>query len=88
MNGLPRRYQSPSPISDSPEWSYVDGRGFGPLSRRQLARHKRHQRWASEIIQVMNQMKVAKELVPEASDVGRFTPEDSVVRPYSLRPPK
>jgi hypothetical protein len=62
--GLPRRYQSPTPLTDLPEFSFVDGRGAGPLTLGRRAKYLRDQMFAQEIIQITGQMKEAKRLVP------------------------
>lgn len=64
-HGLPPRHASPSPLADLPEWSYLDGRGPGPLNIGQKIRYLRDIRFAKEVIKFVDQMKTAKELVPD-----------------------
>lgn len=63
-NNLPPRYAQSTVLSESPEWSYIDGRGYGPLNSAQRARYYRDARWTDEVIKITESMRVAKRLVP------------------------
>lgn len=63
--GLPPRHASPSPLADLPEWSYLDGRGPGPLNLGQKSRYLRDIRFTKEVVKFVDQMKTAKRLVPD-----------------------
>jgi hypothetical protein len=63
INGLPRRFASPSPLADNPEWSYVDGRGAAPLNEGQKKRYLRDRRFSKDIIKFMRQQKTAKSMI-------------------------
>lgn len=63
-NGLPPRFAG-GPLRDLPEYSFVDGRGPGPLSRQQARRVETNKIWAKTIIKHMQQFQIGKELVPE-----------------------
>lgn len=68
--GLPPRHASPSPLADLPDWSYVDGRGPGPLNLAQKTRYLRDIRFTQQVIKFVDQMKTAKELVPDEVSVA------------------
>lgn len=63
-NNLPPRYAQGTVLSESPEWSYVDGRGYGPLNSAQRARYYRDAQWTDEVVKITQAMAVAKKLVP------------------------
>ena len=63
-NNLPPRYAQGTVLSESPEWSYIDGRGYGPLNSAQRARYYRDAQWTDEVIKITDSMQTAKKLVP------------------------
>lgn len=63
--GLPPRHASPGPLADLPDWSYLDGRGPGPLNIGQKKRYLRDIRFTQEVIKYIGQAKTARELVPD-----------------------
>lgn len=64
-NNLPPRYAQSTILTESPEWSFIDGRGYGPLNRKQKARYFRDAIWTQEVIKITGQMAQAKKLVPD-----------------------
>lgn len=64
INGLPRRFAS-GPLVESPEWSYVDGRGPAPLGSGQRRRHLESKKFTETIVKVMKQHIEARRLVPD-----------------------
>lgn len=63
-NGLPPRFAA-GPLRDLPEYSFVDGKGPGPVSRKVAARHERHKLWTKQVIQVLEEARIARQLVPD-----------------------
>ncbi|KAI2809305.1 hypothetical protein BLOT_000453 [Blomia tropicalis] len=49
-------------LSDMPDWSYTDGRGFGPPSVAQKKRYIRDQELAKEMIRRFKDLKEAKNI--------------------------
>lgn len=64
INGLPRRFAS-GPLVESPEWSYVDGRGPAPLGSGQRRRHLESKKFTETIVKVMKQHIEARRLVSD-----------------------
>lgn len=60
LNGLPRRFASPCPLADNPEWSYADGRGPAPLNKGQKKRYIQNKHFAEDIIRMVKQQNRAK----------------------------
>ena len=65
--GLPPRYAY-SPLSETPEFSYLDGKGYAPLNQRQQARYERDQYFGKQVIKYMDQFKLAKQLVLKSKE--------------------
>ena len=63
--GLPPRYAY-SPLSETAEFSYLNGRGYAPLNKRQQARYERDQHFGKQVVKYMEQFRVAKELVQKS----------------------
>lgn len=57
-----------SALSDTPEFSYLDGRGYAPLNKRQQSRYERDQHFGKQVVKYMEQFKVAKELVKKSKE--------------------
>jgi hypothetical protein len=64
LKGLAPVRGAVGPITDGPDWSYTDGRGFGPLTVGQKKRHFRDQEMAKTVVKYMKQFKIAQQLVP------------------------
>ncbi|XP_054160277.1 39S ribosomal protein L52, mitochondrial-like [Oppia nitens] len=60
--------QSTSPLNELPDWSYTDGRGFGPLTVGQKKRYLRDQELARSVINHWKDMQTAKQLLPDGGD--------------------
>ena len=65
--GLPPRFAY-SALSETPEFSYLDGRGYAPLNIRQQKRYERDQHFGKQVIKYMDQFKVAKQLVKQSKE--------------------
>ena len=65
MNGRPEHTSNAGPLVELPDWSYTDGRGYGPLTVGQKKRYMRDQEMAKTIVNYMQYMGKAKELVPD-----------------------
>lgn len=59
--GLAPRYAY-SPISETAEFSYTDGKGFSPMNKMQKARYERDQVLVSQVVKYMKQFEEAKKL--------------------------
>lgn len=74
--GLPPRFAY-SPLSETAEFSYLDGRGYAPLNQRQQARYERDQHFGKQVIKYMEQFKTAKELVAKSkANAARYQVDD------------
>lgn len=74
--GLPPRFAY-SPLSETAEFSYLDGRGYAPLNQRQRARYERDQHFGKQVIKYMDQFKVAKELVAQSkANAAKYQVDD------------
>ena len=74
--GLPPRYAY-SPLSETPEFSYLDERGYAPLNKRQQARYERDQHFGKQVIKYMDQFKLARELVQQSkANAERYKLDD------------
>lgn len=67
-NNLPPRFAQTTVLAETPEWSYVDGRGYGPMNKGQKARYFRDAVWTGEVIKITQQMTEAKRLVPDDAE--------------------
>ena len=66
MTGRAVEHQSmSSPLTDLPDWSYTDGRGYGPMTVGQKNRYNRDQEMAKTVVKYMEYMRGAKKLVPD-----------------------
>ena len=65
LMGRPEFTSNSGPLVELPDWSYTDGRGYGPLTVGQKTRYLRDQEMAKTVVHYMKYMKSAKELVPE-----------------------
>ncbi|RWS28276.1 hypothetical protein B4U80_03367 [Leptotrombidium deliense] len=64
--GLGPRFSS-GPLVDSPEFSFVDGRGFAPLNCSQRNRYLRDKYFTEKIVKHMKEFQIAKSLVPNGT---------------------
>lgn len=70
-NNLPPRFYPGTVLTEAPEFSFTDGRGYGPMNHAQKMRYYRDGIFTNEVIQITNQMVQAKKLVPD----GRERPQ-------------
>lgn len=49
-------------LSDLPDWSYTDGRGFGPVSVAQKARYVRDQELGETVVRRLKELNQAKQI--------------------------
>ena len=59
--GLAPRYAY-SPLSETSEFSYMDGKGFAPLNKQQKLRHERDQKFAATIVKHLKEFELAKRI--------------------------
>ena len=48
-------------LNESPDWSYTDGRGYGPLTPGQKERYLRDQQMAETVVIKLKELKEAKQ---------------------------
>ena len=65
LNGRPP--SQCGPLAELPDWSYTDGRGYGPPTVGQKKRYMRDQEMAEKVVQYMEYMNTAKRMAPEKS---------------------
>ena len=63
--GLHPNPNAQGPLTDLPDWSYVDGRGFGNPSLGQKRRYLRDVELAKTVVKNVKMFKTAKELVSD-----------------------
>jgi hypothetical protein len=56
-----------SALSETPEFSYTDGKGFSPLNSMQKSRYERDQRLVAEVVKHLKQFEQAKQLAAQQS---------------------